>query len=90
MSTTLMLPYGNVRKTVAPLNIEVMDTFFPNYNGLQIKTDGAKVLTTDKRIFDYYTKHGVNVEFSDRLARLRRKYRIASKMRNSYEKAHNY
>lgn len=90
MSTTLMLPYGNVRKAVAPLNIEVMDTFFPNYNGLQIKTDGAKALTADKRVFDYYTKHGVDVEFSDRLAKLRRKYRIASKMRSSYNKAHSY
>ena len=90
MSTTLMLPYGNVRKTVAPLNIEVMDTFFPNYNGLQIKTDEAKVLTADKRVFDYYAKHGVNVEFSDKLARLRRKYRIASKIRSSYNKAHDY
>ena len=85
-----MLPYGNVRKAVAPLNIEVMDTFFPNYNGLQIKTDGAKALTSDKRIFDYYTKHGVDVEFSNRLAKLRRKYRIASKMRSSYNKAHGY
>lgn len=85
-----MLPYGNVRKVVAPLNIEVMDTFFPNYNGLQIKTDGAKALTADKRVFDYYTKHGVDVEFSDRLAKLRRKYRIASKMGSSYNKAHGY
>ena len=67
-STTHLVPYGNVRKVAQPLEIESMDTFFPNYNGLTFSTKGSKVLTGDKKIFDYYKSHGIDVEYSKEVA----------------------
>lgn len=69
-STTHLVPYGNVRKVAQPLDIEPMDTFFPNYNGLTFSTKGSKVLTGDKKIFDYYKSNGIDVEYSEEVADL--------------------
>lgn len=89
-STTLLLPYGNMRKATYPLNLDIMDTFFPNYNGLKVKTNGAKVLTSDKNIYDYYKSRGVDVEFSEEAAKLREQYDVLYDKFNKYMKAHKW
>lgn len=59
-----IIPYRNVRSQVSPVDIEIMDTFFPNYNGLKISSRGSKTLTGSRSAFDYYRGKGVDVEFS--------------------------
>ena len=73
-STTLLLPYGNIRKVAEPINIELMDTFFPNYNGLKFSTKGSKVFTGDKSIYDYYDQHGVDAQYSKEVDDLTKQY----------------
>jgi len=62
--TVTLLPYRNVRSQAAPVDMAIMDTFFPNYKGLKISSRGAKTLTGDKKTFDYYKSKGLDVEFS--------------------------
>ena len=89
-STTILIPYGNVRKVVQPLEIEPMDTFFPNYNGLSFSTKNSKVLTADKSIYDYYKNAGVDVTFSDELEQLLIEYNKRNNAFRDYAKSINY
>lgn len=74
--TTVLLPYRNIRSQTPPVDIALMDTFFPNYNGLKISTRGAKVLTGDRKTFDYYRNNGIDVEFSPEIEHELQRLRI--------------
>lgn len=67
---TTILPYRNIRSQTAPVDIAIMDTFFPNYNGLKIRARGSKTLTGDKAVYDYYKSKGLDVEHSPELESL--------------------
>ena len=77
--TITLLPYRNMRSQTAPADVAIMDTFFPNYNGLKVSSRGSKTLTGDKNTYEYYKNKGVDVEFSPELESLRRKIRILDK-----------
>ena len=89
-STTLILPYGNIRKATGPINIEPMDTFFPNYTGLKFSTKGAKVLTGDRAVHDYYIQHGVDSKFSEELETLLKDYKSKEDLAKKYLEEHNW
>jgi hypothetical protein len=61
--TLTILPYRNMRSQVAPVDMAIMDTYFPNYNGLKISSRGSKILTGDRATFEYYKGKGLDVEF---------------------------
>ena len=89
-STTLLFPYGNIRKATGPVSIDIMDTFFPNYNGLKFSTKGAKVLTGDRTVHDYYTQHGVNSKFSEELEALLKDYKTKAGLSDKYLEEHDW
>lgn len=84
-TTTLIMPYGNMRKVTEPIGLNVMDTFFPNYNGLKVSTKGVKVLTGDRKVYEYYKSKGIDVEFSEKIEQLRKEYDEAYKEFNTYQ-----
>ena len=61
--TLTILPYRNMRSQTAPVDMAIMDTYFPNYNGLKISSRGSKTLTGDRATFEYYKGKGLDVEF---------------------------
>jgi len=68
--TTVLLPYRNIRSKTPPVDIAIMDTFFPNYEGLKISSRGSKILTGDRSAFDYYKSKGIDVEFNPEMESL--------------------
>ena len=88
--TTILLPYRNIRSQTRPVDIAIMDTFFPNYNGLKVSSRGAKVLTGDKSTFDYYMGKGVDVEFSPELESLINKLKSIRKELDKFPDKERY
>jgi hypothetical protein len=68
--TVTVIPYRNMRSQTPPVDIAIMDTFFPNYKGLKVSSRGSKTLTGDKATYDYYKSKGIDVEFSSEMESL--------------------
>ena len=89
--TVTLLPYRNIRSQTAPVDMAIMDTFFPNYKGLKISSRGAKTLTGDKKTFDYYKSKGLDVEFSPEMeAQLQQLQGIKAKLEQLKSSGHDY